>query len=502
MKADSTETIMGINLTCPTCGQRLSFDLSTTTVTCNHCGYHRSTGLEKRAAEIRAKGQRPTISLTHQGEVNPRALALFNTGHDYLFLDNKAEAAQAFQRSLDIQADFLDAHLWLAKISDDELVKRDHLSTILAYNPGHMEATRLMMVLNGRLTPEQAARTFHHNEPVLQRVDGAVGTVTSVLKCPVCQGDLTVNDDTGRVECRFCGYTGQHPVYQTADGSDSLVAALLERKAQPVRWLVGERLLHCNECGAERPLPAEQLSIRCPFCGSNHVIEQDALDSFEQPSGIIPFRISRSQAGAAIKERLQGLSERLKGFFNNNKIARANLSGYYLPFWVFDAMVEVTRTRIDNKPSKDRARLVAAPYTQARFSDAQYDVEVCAVGSPPRALTNQLGDYHLRDMVDYAPERLAKYPAQLYSLDFDQAALEARGLVSTAMRIKYGQRELADDDVTINVFTNIQQMSFRLVLMPVWIATLVEEDRDIRTALVNGQTGKVVLGKPQKPGKA
>jgi hypothetical protein len=55
--------------------------------------------------------------------------------------------------------------------------------------------------------------------------------------------------------------------------------------------------------------------------------------------------------------------------------------------------------------------------------------------------------------------------------------------------------------VTINVFTSIQQLSFRLVLMPVWIATLVEEDFDVRTALVNGQTGKVVLGKAQKPGK-
>lgn len=493
---------MGINLTCPTCGQRMTFDFARTTVSCPHCGYVRGTGLDDRAAQIRAKGRRPTISLTHRGEVHPRALALFHTGHDHLFLDQKAAALKAFLSALELQADFLDAHLWIAKTSDDPQVQRDHLSSILAHNPGHIEAMRLLMVLNGRLTPEQAARTYHSSEPVVQRADGPVATTTQTLKCPVCQGDLTFHEESGRVECRFCGYTGQPPVYKQTDDSDSLVAALLERKAQPVRWIVGERLLHCKECGAERTLLADQLSLRCPFCGSNHVIEQDALRSFEQPCGIIPFRISRSQAGAAIKERLQGLSERLKGLFSNNKVARATLSGYYLPFWVFDAMVEVTRTRIDNKPSKDRARFVAAPYAQTRFTDAQYDIEVCAVQSPPRALTDQLGDYHLRDLVDYKPELLAKHPAQLYQLDFDQAALEARGLVSTAMRIKYGQRELSDDDVTINVFSTIQQMSFRLVLMPVWIATLLEEDRDVRTALVNGQTGKVVLGKAQKPGKA
>ncbi|HEX2906230.1 MAG TPA: hypothetical protein VHO69_05175, partial [Phototrophicaceae bacterium] len=232
------------------------------------------------------------------------------------------------------------------------------------------------------------------------------------------------------------------------------------------------------------------------------VVERDALGSFEQPNGIIPFRISREQAGAAIKERLRGLSERLQGMFNNNKVTRATLNGYYLPFWVFDALIEVTRTRVDNSRSGyDRRLYITDPYSRSTFNDAQYDVEVCAVKSPPRSLVNRLGDYHLRDLADYTPELLAKYPAQLYSLDFDQAALEARSLVSTAMRIKYGQREVTDNDVIINVATNIQNMSFQLVLLPVWIATLVEQDKDVRPALVNGQTGKVVLGKARKPGK-
>jgi hypothetical protein len=230
------------------------------------------------------------------------------------------------------------------------------------------------------------------------------------------------------------------------------------------------------------------------------VIQRDALGSFEQPSAIIPFRVSRENAGAAIKERLQGVTERVKGWFINNKVARASLSGYYLPFWVYDAMVEVTRTRIDNRPSQDRLRIVVEPYTRQVFHDAQYDIEVCAVKSPPQHLTNQLGDYHLGDALDYAPELLAKYPAQLYSIDFDAAALEARSRVAAAMRLKYGARELSDnDEVTITVFTNVVQMGFRLVLAPVWVATLTEKDGDVRTALVNGQTGKVVLGKAQKP---
>ncbi len=42
-------------------------------------------------------------------------------------------------------------------------------------------------------------------------------------------------------------------------------------------------------------------------------------------------------------------------------------------------------------------------------------------------------------------------------------------------------------------------MSFRLLLLPVWIATLSEVDGDTRPALVNGQTVRVVLGSARKP---
>ena len=287
------------------------------------------------------------------------------------------------------------------------------------------------------------------------------------------------------------------PERSTSDG-DLFIAAMLERKAQPVRWLIGERLLHCNNCGAERTIAGNQLSTRCPFCNSNHVIEKDALDSFEQPEGLIPFTISRDDAGESIKQHLRGFTERVKGWFDNNKVAQATLNGFYLPFWVYDATLNITRTRIDNAPTPDRAR-VAAPYLQSNLTDAMYDVEVCAVQSPPNALTMHLGDYDLHDLVSYQPDLLAAYPAQLYTVDFDEAALEARSRISTAMRAKYGRRELSEDShVSINVLTAIQQMRFRLVLLPVWVATLVEQDQDVRPALVNGQTGQVVLGKAEK----
>jgi uncharacterized Zn finger protein (UPF0148 family) len=495
---------MGIRLDCPECGERMTFDLATTSMVCRNCGYTPTSGVDERAAQIRAKGKRPSVYIRNESQINPRAASLFYTAHDYAFEGDKAKAIETFQRALEIQPDFSDAHLWIARISDDEAVKRDHLSSILAVDPAHMEATRMMLVLNGRLTPEQVAVSYNDHTPAIMTADGPVKTIITDTRCPNCGGSLSINELTGQVMCPFCGYSPAAPKPNDSDG-DSLLAAMLERRSQPVKWVIGERLLHCNQCGAERIIAGTQLSTRCPFCGSNQVIEQDALDSFEQPEGLIPFKVTRAEAGERIKERLKSLTERMKGWFDNNKVASATLNGFYLPFWMFDATADVTRTRIQNEPSTKgygytRVMTPAEAYAQSRYQETFLDVEVCAVTSPAPELTRQLEDYHTRDMVEYNPTLLAKYPAQLYGMDFDEAALEARSHISAAMRYKFGRREVTEDnDVTINVLTMIQHMSFRLVLAPVWIANLTEVDKEQRTALVNGQTGRVVLGKSERP---
>ncbi|MBL8165154.1 MAG: hypothetical protein JNJ61_24445 [Anaerolineae bacterium] len=476
----------------------MTFDLASVVVTCPHCGFQRSTGLDERAAEIRAKGIRPEVSVSNADKVNIRAIVLFQTAHDHLYAGDKVSARQALHQAIEIQRDFLDAHLWLARIADDDAERREHLSSVLAYDPTNLEAMRMMLVLNGHLTSEQAERSQTEGMPVLRSADSPVSTQTVILRCPKCQGDMTADETTGRVVCAFCGHSAPAPGRSSA-APEILVAALLKRRAEAIRWVVGERILHCNACGAERTLSASTLSARCVFCGSNHVIEQDALGSFEQPDGIVPFAITRDQAGEFIKERLRSMTERLKGWFNDNKVVQGNLNGFYLPFWVFDVVVEVSRTRIESKPSNERLRMTTMPpYQQTKQIDALYDVEVAGFQSPPSEMNAQLGDYDLSTLLAYDPQMLARYPAQIYTIDFDRAALEARGRVAQVMRQRYQRSEPAQDGVSVHVFSNVQQMTFRLVLLPVWIATLVEADRDRRIALVNGQTGKVVLGRAER----
>jgi hypothetical protein len=91
--------------------------------------------------------------ITHLGPIAPKALAAFQTGQGWLATSAEEpmsrnyaldEALQAFERALVYQPDFIDAHLWIARLSHDRQTKRDHLEYILKRMPDHEEARRML----------------------------------------------------------------------------------------------------------------------------------------------------------------------------------------------------------------------------------------------------------------------------------------------------------------------------------------------------------------------
>src|SRR5258708_15476510 len=213
-------------------------------------------------------------------------MAAFDSGQDALFKGNKQAALDCFQRAADYMPDWPDAHLWIARVSDDERVKGDELGVVLGLVPNNLEAIRMIMVLDGKLTPEQVAQTYHDNDPQVRQAPDAVAAKVASLICPKCGGELTVNQLLNRVECRFCGYTAPLSKHASTDGT-LLSMALLERKAQPVKWNVGRRVVKGQQCGAEHTIPAGQMAQPSRFSGSPHSILGDARCSFTQPQALL-----------------------------------------------------------------------------------------------------------------------------------------------------------------------------------------------------------------------
>jgi uncharacterized CHY-type Zn-finger protein len=492
---------------CPRCKKLLTLHNVSGKIMCRNCDYIPIDRTGFRVAMItgidmgndthpdRLRG----VRVKFPGSVNSRALAAYYTGEDYLKKGEMIKAAEAFQRALDTQPDLIDAHLQLATLTEDMMTKIQHLNTILEYTPKQEDAMRMTMVLMGALTEEEAARSHHHNDQQVKVVDEVSAKVQANL-CPVCGGRMSVEERTGKIKCPFCGHEENIPTDQSsAVDVTGLSMAMVKRKAQPVRWVIGKRLLHCNQCGAERTVPARKLTAECPFCSAPQVIIKDALASFQQPEGIVPFTLTREHALSEIKAALRGGMERVVGLFDKRKVERATIDGVYLPFWVFDAGLEVSGNRSDGKGRE-------------KYADWIENALYCAVDSPSRELTSKLGEFDLELMVPYTPKLLADYPAELYTIDFDRASLDARPKLAQISKDKYdlieyaSQRDHRGNEYTVEVYLQnkvvlFQEMTFQLVLFPVWVGTLYEKDGDIRPALVNGQTGEVVLGKAQKQKK-
>lgn len=479
---------------CPRCQQPMTLDLASGFWMCPQ--QHRlPESFEEAQARMKARGSRPSVAITYGGEIEPRTRSVFETAHDHLWRGDTAGAIRYFRQALDLQPDFLDPYFWLAKLSDDEREKRSYLEETLARDPGNIEALRLLMVLNGEMTAEEAERAKHANDPKRVQVDDPVKATTQTLLCPVCGGGLTVDEASGRVVCKFCGYIAPLEKQRSEREGMALGAALLKRRAQAVQWVIGERLLRCKQCGTERTIPASKLSHVCPFCGANAVIESDALKTVEKPDTILPFAVNEDEAKALIRERLKGFDQRMAGLLDDNRVAHAVIDGMYLPLWVFDALVTVSQTTFDSRTPNSRNEMRNfKPYDSVQSQEGM--VGVCVFGMKQPPVLHEIVDYELSAAQAYDPQRLARYPAALYDVDFDRASLQARSVISGRLRERY---ERNTGRIVVNVYANVVQMTFSLMLVPVWIATLYERDGEVRAAVVNGQTGAVALGKSHKP---
>lgn len=461
-------------------------------LTCRLCGhvigsYDTPTNTSASAMPTAVRRQRYPVTYTFitPYEVDAWARSALYTALEHIERGRDDDAIPALRRALEAQPDFLDAHLWLGRLLEDPTQKRRHYEEIVAKLPNHAEAIRELMVLSGQLTVEEAERARLGGGRV-RSAEVPVAAQVSTQECPVCGGEMRATSDD-RITCRSCGYQ-RSTKHTGGQGQKSLMMEMLRRRGQKERWEVGERLLHCKHCGAQTLLQPQTLTVRCPFCGLQGVVEADALRSFIKPDGILLFTLNATEAQQALEAALNSRMERIKGLFINNRVASQHMSSVYLPFWLFDLTLRVSVT-VENRRT--------AVYFSEQVDDSVSNVPVCGVESPPRTLTERLQPFTLERLRPYHPELLAGSAAELYTLDFEPASLLARQRVSAQMRQKYNHGER--DDVTTTVMSLVQMMYFRLVLLPVYVVTIIEQDGDHRSALVHGETGQVVMGVAARP---
>ena len=98
------------------------------------------------------------------------------------------------------------------------------------------------------------------------------------------------------------------------------------------------RVYSCPSCGAELICDETTSATSCPYCGNNTIVPGQFSGALK-PDYVLPFKLDKAAAVAALKKHYGGKKLLPKAFSNENHIEE--VKGVYVPFWLYDGSAEV-----------------------------------------------------------------------------------------------------------------------------------------------------------------
>ena len=325
--------------------------------------------------------------------------------------------------------------------------------------------------------------------------------------CPACGADLRFDSAGGKLVCDHCGHAhgidseaGRAKAMQELDFEAAMRADLPEAEMETTR------VSHCPSCGAQVEFDADLHSAECPYCATP-VVTDTGTHRHIKPGGLLPFGLNEGEARKAMTDWLGRLWFAPNGLQEYARKGR-RMSGIYVPYWTFDAdtassyrgergtVYYVTKTVVRNgkrtQVREQRVRWSPKSGRVARFFD---DILILASRALPKRYTDGLEPWDLKALEPYRPEFLAGYRAEGYTIELPEGYDEARAHMD---RVILGdvRRDIGGDRQRVhNVSTTVSDVTFKHILLPVWMAAYKYRGKSYRF-VVNGRTGKVQGERP------
>ncbi len=252
-------------------------------------------------------------------------------------------------------------------------------------------------------------------------------------------------------------------------------------------------------------------STKCSFCGSNQVLEQQVDPNLYQPESLVPFAVDDGRAHNLFRDWLG------RGLFTPNDLKRTGggqkLRGVYLPFWTFDAHAEsdwraesgdyyyetewVTVTRDGKTGARAAAGAEDALVLDQRPSHAAITTMCWSMprAASPRTFCRKSIRTTPSSWWPYQPQYLSGWSAESYQVPLAEAWPIGRDIIYQHERSACDSEVPGDTHRNLSVSTQLSDLTFKHVLLPVWVASYRYHDKTFRF-MINGQTGRVEGEKP------
>ena len=324
--------------------------------------------------------------------------------------------------------------------------------------------------------------------------------------CMQCGSQLGFGPGQKRLVCSHCGKEQAVPSSPSTRLGAQRGLPIEQAGALPPSDMGLEEFL-CPNCGATTTFDGTSFALNCPYCGTSFS-HQGAKDLQVWPKAILPFAIPERDAYRSALAKLQDTALFAPDLASDVRL-RPTLKGVYLPFWAFGAASETAFTINHGKYFVEQVPRIQINWegfadrivTQERKSvwtrvDGHLpvplnDILVAASFNPPRPFDTALAPWDFADLVPFQRHYLTGFHAEMSSIPAAEAHRHARQLMQGAIHREIQRVVEADEMDLVRCDTHFSHETFKLVLLPFWIADYRDQGKTL-LVYVNGQTGKAL----------
>ena len=328
-------------------------------------------------------------------------------------------------------------------------------------------------------------------------------------ECPCCGGAVEFNSAIQKMKCPYCDTEFDIEAFSTYKEEEKI------EKEDNMNWesqagnewqsgeLDGKCVYVCQSCGGEIIGDENLGSMQCPYCNNNIVVKEKFTGAL-RPDFVIPFKLDKKAAKAALKKHFEGKRMLPKTFKTENHLDE--VKGIYVPFWLFDAKAQgemrFKGTRVRVWSDRNYNYTDTSFYSIVRGGNVQFEnIPVDGSTHMPDDMMESLEPFDFSEAVDFNAAYLAGYLADKYDVDAKTSQKRANE------RIKKSTEDFLKSSVSGGYATlipehsnvSLRESSAKYALYPVWLLTTSWKGQTYLFAM-NGQTGKFVGDLPVDKG--
>jgi ribosomal protein L37AE/L43A len=309
------------------------------------------------------------------------------------------------------------------------------------------------------------------------------------IKCPNCSAPLLFDIASQKWECKFCeaAFTAEQ-------------AGSFDRQTDSERQGWGAEAFSedeavaysCPSCGGTVLADKNTAATFCAFCHSPAILAAKLSGEY-RPARLIPFRLGRDEVLVSMKRLCKNKHLLPREF--RSALEQGEITGLYVPFWLFSADVDVdyraTGKQISKWSSGDYHYTKTDVYRVERELELPYRlVPVDASKRMDDRLMDAIEPFSSDQMIPFTMDYLSGHFAESYDVDSNASAPRfqeraAKGARSAVAETTSGYTVMEQPSLR----TFFRHMDCVYVMLPVWTLMTRYKGKTYYLAM-NGQTGK------------